>query len=250
MKRIYSIILLILGLTVNLHAQDSLLVQANRNYAAGRYEQAVKQYLEILNSKIESAEVYYNLGNAWYKSGQYTRAIINYERARLLAPRDEDIRFNLELANQHVVDAIDPLPQVFFIRWWNKLANQHTADGWARISLSSFILALILAGFFFFSKSSGIKRLAFWLGIPGIVISVFSYNFAARQEKLLTGHRFAIITQPSVTVKSSPSEGGTDLFLIHEGLKIEIRDSLGSWKEIRLADGNQGWLPENSLEKI
>ncbi|WP_163712318.1 tetratricopeptide repeat protein [Mangrovibacterium lignilyticum] len=249
MKKFIQIIFL-LTLSLSVFAQDALLDKANQHYIAGEYDQAIETYTEILNSNKESAEVYYNLGNSYYKSGQFTRAILNYERAKLLAPSDEDIQFNLDLANQHVVDAIDPLPQVFFIRWWNGVTNQLSVDQWAKVSVVSFILFLILAGLFFFTRSSLVKRLSFWAGILIIVISIFSFNFAARHKKRMTEHNFAIITQPSVTVKSSPSEGGTDLFLIHEGLKVEIKDSLGSWMQIRLSDGNQGWLLSNSIERI
>ena len=108
----------------------------------------------------------------------------------------------------------------------------------------------VFFGLFFFTRSGMIKRLSFWTGILMIVISIFSFNFAARHKERISEHNFAIITQPSVTVKSSPSDSGTDLFLIHEGLKVEIRDNLGGWMEIRLSDGNQGWLPANSVERI
>lgn len=249
MKTLIATILILLT-TFSAYSQDSLLIRANQQYAEGKYEQAIDLYQQILKSNMESAEVYYNLGNAFYKTGQYTLSIINYERAKLLAPNDDDIDFNLEIANQHVVDAITPLPKVFFIRWWHNLINKFSADGWAKISLFSFVLTLILAGFFFFTTSGSIKRSSFWTGIFVLAISILSYNFAARQEKRMTEHRFAIITQSSVTVKSSPSEGGTNLFLIHEGLKVEILDQLGTWNNIRLADGNQGWLPDNSMEKI
>lgn len=250
MKRLYLQTIFFLLITLPAYSQDSLLVKANQQYADGKYEQAIDLYQQILKSNMESAEVYYNLGNAFYKTGQYTRSIINYERAKLLAPNDDDIEFNLEIANQHVVDAIVPLPKIFFIRWWHNLVNKFSADGWAKISMFTFILTLILAGFFFFTASSQLKRTSFWVGIFILAISICSYNFAARQEKRMTEHRFAIITQPSVTVKSSPSEGGTNLFLIHEGLKVEILDNLGTWNNIRLADGNQGWLPDSSMEKI
>ncbi len=249
MKKLVSILYFLLTAFATF-ADEATLSQANQQYADGKYEEAIKLYEQILQGNMESAEVYYNLGNACYKTGKFTRAIINYERAKLLAPNDDDIRFNLEIANQHVVDAIEPLPKVFFIRWWNNLSNQFSADGWAKINVITFILTLILAGFFFFSTVSGIKRASFWTGIAMLAISIFSFNFAARQEKRMTEHRFAIITQASVTVKSSPSEGGTNLFLIHEGLKVEILDNLGTWNQIRLADGNQGWLPGSSMEKI
>ncbi|MCW0482243.1 tetratricopeptide repeat protein [Gaoshiqia sediminis] len=249
MKAIISTIF-ILFLALTTFAQNQLLEKANQHYTAGEYEEAIKTYLEILNGNVESAELYYNLGNAYFKTNQFTQSIINYERAALLAPNDEDIRFNLELANQHVIDAIEPLPQVFFVRWFHNIVNKLSADGWAKLSVAAFIVALLLAGIFFFSQVTAIKRISFWAGILIVAISIFSFNFAARQKKRITEHNFAIITQPSVTVKSSPSESGTDLFLIHEGLKVKIKDSLGSWIEIRLADGNQGWLPANSLEKI
>lgn len=242
--------ILILLIAVSAYSQDSLLVRANQLYAEEKYDQAIDLYQQILKNNQESAEVYYNLGNSYYKKGLYTRSIINYERAKLLAPNDDDIDFNLDIANQHVVDAITPLPKIFFIRWWHNLINKFSVDGWAKISVFTFILTLILAGIFFFTASSGIKRSAFWSGILVLAISVLSFNFAGRQEKKITDHRFAIITQPSITVKSSPSEGGTNLFLIHEGLKVEILDQLGAWKNIRLADGNQGWLPDSSMEKI
>lgn len=248
--KIFVHTIFILFLSLGTIAQDSLLEKAHQHYSAEEYTEAIVVYQNIINNNHESAELYYNLGNAYYKTGQATQAIINYERAQLLAPGDEDIKFNLELANQHIVDAIDPLPQVFFIRWWHRLANQLTADGWAKLSIFTFIISLIMAGIFFFSRATNIKRLSFWVGIFIVVISIFSFNFAARQKSQLTSHRFAIITQPSVTVKSSPAESGTDLFLIHEGLKVEIKDSLDSWREIRLADGNQGWLPETSIERI
>ncbi|WP_423127325.1 tetratricopeptide repeat protein [Gaoshiqia sp. Z1-71] len=249
MKAIIHIIFFLV-ISSGIFAQETVLEKANQHYMAGEYAEAVEAYREILNSNLESAEVYYNLGNAYYKSGQYTKSILHYERAKLLAPNDEDIQFNLELANQHVIDAIEPLPQVFFIRWWNDITNKFSTDGWAKISVISFLITLVLAGFFFFSQIPAVKRISFWIGILILVISILSFNFAARQKKRMTEHKFAIITQSSITVKSSPSESGTDLFLIHEGLKVEIKDSIGSWREIRLANGNQGWLPESSLEKI
>lgn len=249
MKKFIQTILL-LSICLGLKAQSPLLEQANQHYVAGKYEQAIESYNQILNNNQESAEVYYNLGNAYYKTNQFTLAILNYERAKLLAPNDEDIQFNLEMANQHVVDAINPLPQVFFIRWWNNLTNKLSVDGWARTSVVSFILFLVLAGLFFFTPNGLIKRLSFWCGLLVIVISIFSFNFAARHKKRITEHNFAIITQTSVTVKSSPADNGTDLFMIHEGLKVEIKDNLGQWLQIRLSDGNQGWLPSDSLERI
>ena len=249
MKKLFSVIIF-LGFCCIATAQDSLLVTANRHYADGEFSQAIALYQEVLNSQKVSAEVYYNLGNSQYKSGKYTQAIINYERALLLAPDDDDIRFNLSLANRHIQDAISPLPRMFLVRWWENISNNFSVDEWGKISVISFILVLLLTAIFIFNRSSAIKKLTFWIGILMILATVISYNVAAQQENRLTNQRNAIVTQPSITVKSSPSEGGTDLFLIHEGLKVQIKNQLGSWIEIRLADGNQGWLPDSSVEKI
>ncbi len=249
MKTIF-LILLALFISVGSFAQNALMDKANQHYTSEEYKLAVESYEELLKTDVESAELYYNLGNSYYKTGQVTKAIINYERAKLLAPGDEDIQFNLELANQHVVDAIEPLPQVFFIRWWKNITNLTSVDNWAKISVVSFVLFLILAGIFAFTRTASVKRFTFWIGILILLVSIFSFNFAASQKKQLTQHEYAIIIQPSITVKSSPSETGTDIFVIHEGLKVQVKDSLGNWREIRLADGNQGWLPASSIEQI
>ena len=249
MKKLFSVIIFI-GLSCIANAQDSLLVKANKHYADGEFDKAIALYEEVLNSQMVSAEVYYNLGNSQYKSSNYTRAIINYERALLLAPDDDDVRFNLSLANRHIQDAISPLPRMFLVRWWENISNNFSVDEWGKISIVSFILALLLTAIFIFSRSSVIKKISFWTEILLLATTIISYNIAAQQENRLTNQRHAIVTQPSVTVKSSPSEGGTNLFLIHEGLKVQIKDQLGSWIEIKLADGNQGWLPDSSVEKL
>ena len=251
MKRLIPTLLLFL-LILNVSAQNgkAILQKANEAYTNGKYTEAIQDYKQILSQKMQSAELYYNLGNAYYKTADYTHAIINYERAKLLAPGDNDIQFNLKLANQHVVDAIQPLPQLFLFHWWNELTNLMTVDSWATLSIISFILLLLLAAAFFFTGRAPVKRISFWLGLLMIVISIFSFNFAARQKSRQTRHNYAIVTQPSITVKSSPSGSGTKLFLIHEGLKVQLKDSLGSWKEIQMADGNQGWLPDSAIVRI
>lgn len=224
--------------------------KANNFYTTEEYQQAVSVYEQILHNGEESAKLYFNLGNAYYKTGDVNNAILNYERAKVLAPQDEDIEFNLKIANQFVVTKIEELPQPFFLRWRTSVVNKYPADTWATISVSTFILFLFLLGFFFFSRSVAIKRLGFWIGIVAIVFSGFTFSLAAQQKKKINTRDHAIVFCPRVTVKSSPSETGTDLFLIYEGLKIQVTDSLSNWKEIKLADGNQGWLPDSCIVKI
>ena len=249
MKRIINTILAIL-FTVAVFAQADLIQKANEHYTKEEFQKAIDGYNQILIAGIESPEVYFNLGNAYYKTKQYTLSILNYERAKLLAPDDEDIEFNLQVANQKVVDSIQELPGIFIVRWWNAIVNSQTTDTWASISIFSFVVFLTMLGFYFFAKTSEVKRITFWSGCFLIMLTIFSWSFAAKQKSRLVNHSFAIVMQPTVTVKSSPSENGTKLFVIHEGLKVRITDKLGDWVEIRLADGNKGWLLTESIERI
>lgn len=249
MKR-FIITILTLFFVTGAFAQADLLQKANEHYTKDEFKEAIDVYNQIVMSNVESPELYFNLGNAYYKTGQYTLSILNYERAKLLAPDDEDIDFNLQVVNQKVVDSIQELPGLFIIRWWDSLVNSQSTDQWATFSIVSFLLFLVMAGFYFFARSGDIKRVTFWSGCFLIVFSVFTWSFAARQKSRMVNHTFAIVMQPSVTVKSSPSEKGTNLFVIHEGLKVKITDKIGDWVEIRLADGNKGWLLIESVERI
>lgn len=252
MKKIIVFILLIIP--GYLFAQESnyteLWEKANAFYSTEEYQKAISNYQQILNSGEESAKLYFNLGNAYYKSGDINNAILNYERAKLLAPNDSDIQFNLRIANQFVVTNIDELPKPFFLRWRTSVINKYKADTWSAISITSFIIFLLLLGLVIFSRRVGIKRASFWVGVVVILFSGFTYSFAAQQRKKITDRKGAIVFCPRVTVKSAPSETGTDLFLIYEGLKVQITDSLNTWKEIKLADGNEGWLPDSCIVKI
>jgi tetratricopeptide (TPR) repeat protein len=249
----YSFFLLGLFAFLHVSAQDSTQVlweKANAWYTTEEYQQAILAYEQILNSGQESARLYFNLGNAYYKAGDINNAILNYERAKLLAPQDPDIAFNLSLANQFVVTEIEALPQPFFVRWRNRILNLYPADTWAGISIGSFIFFLGLLGLFIFSRSSSLKRFSFWFGILAIVISGFTFSFAARQKEKINQRKHAIVFCPRVTVKSAPAQTSTDLFLLYEGVKVEISDSLNTWKEIKLTDGNVGWLPDSCIVRI
>lgn len=251
MKRyILFILLLIPGFLFAQEDNTQLWEKANAYYTTEEYQQAISAYEQILSSGEESAKLYFNLGNAYYKTGDVNNAILNYERAKLLAPQDKDIQFNLQIANQFVVTKIDPLPQPFFLRWRTRVVNKYPTDTWATISIAAFVVFLLLLGLFFFSRVAAVKRLSFWLGILVVVFSGFTYSFAAKQKTRIVNRDSAVVFCPRVTVKSAPRESATDLFLIYEGLKVQITDSLDSWKEIKLADGNEGWLPDSCIVEI
>ncbi len=224
--------------------------KANAFYTTEEYQQAIVIYEQILASGEESAKLYFNLGNAYYKTNNINKAILNYERAKLLAPHNEDIDFNLQIANQFVVTTTEDLPQPFFLRWRTSVINSYPADTWSYISISAFLLFLVLLGLYIFSQRVALRKISFWLGVLLIIFSGFTFSFASKQKQNIEERKSAIVFCPRVTVKSSPVETGTDLFLIYEGLKIDIVDSLNNWKEIKLSDGNQGWLPDSCIVRI
>lgn len=250
MRRIL-IILITLMISISLHANvaDSL-ASGNEAYQAEKYEQAIKAYQSIIDQNMESVEVYFNLGNAYYKSGDLANAILFYERAKLLAPNDEDIQFNLDLANKFVVDKIDSLPQPFFVKWMNNLSSLLHANQWGYTSIVLFVLALILGAVYFISGKPSLKKITFSLGIIILLLSFASFGFGFKEKTKIENRNTAIVFAPTVTVKASPDDSGTALFVIHEGLKIEIIEELGNWIEIRIADGNTGWVKKEIVKQI
>lgn len=247
-------LLLILGIFVinNSYANNnSVFDKGNQLYGEGEFEKALEEYKKIIDSGHESAELYYNMGNACYKSLQYTWAILFYEKALRLAPKDEDIKANLELVRKyHVTDDIEIIPEVFINKWFRSFRKSFSADTWAYASVVAFILFLVLAGLYLFSAKRGLKKMGFGLGIVFFLISVFAFNYTQKSRKELLSHNEAIIFTPSVIIKSSPDQNGKELFTLHEGTKVSIKDESNNYFEIRIADGNVGWLLKTDVKKI
>lgn len=224
--------------------------EANLLYLDKKYEEAVSIYEQIIESGYHSAELYYNLGNAYYRSGKIPSAILNYERAALLDPGNEDILFNLDIANMFIRDRIEALPVFFLNRWWKEARNIFSEDGWAVLSIVTFILSLGMAGIFLVSSSVAIKKLLFIMSLAAFMFSLLSFSLGMGQRNYRKNYNAAIVFSPVVTVKSSPDINSTDLFIIHEGTKVRIGESIGEWHSVRLPDGNKGWLHDDAVEKI
>ena len=225
-------------------------VEADSAYARGEYQQAIKDY-EALLKQGASADLYYNLGNAYYRTENITRAVLNYERALLLSPGDRDIRFNLQIAQSKTIDKIVPESEMFFFTWYKSLVNLMSVDGWARTSLVSLTLVIILLLVYLFSDRIWLRKIGFFGGVILLLLFVLSNIFAWQQKQNLLFRKGAIVIAPSVTVKSTPANNGTDLFILHEGTKVMITDgSMKGWKEIRVADGKEGWIESKQLEEI
>ena len=249
---IYKTLLLglLLGWFLPLCAQESTLKEAEEAYAKEDYTQAIELYESVLKSYGESAMVYYNLGNAYYKAGKVAPAILNYERALLLNPGDSDTRFNLQVARQKTVDKIEPIGEFFLTRWIGTVEDVYSADGWAKWGVASFVLFIGCLVLFFFSKWIRLKKIGFFAGICFLLISLVANLFADSQQDKLLHRADAIVFASTVTVKSSPDASGTDLFILHEGTKVTIKSTLGAWSEIQLEDGNVGWMPSKEIQQI
>ena len=224
--------------------------EADSAYVHGEFQKAIDSY-EALLKKGVSADLYYNLGNAYYRTENITRAVLNYERALLLSPSNPDIRFNLQMARSKTIDKIVPEQEMFFITWYRSLVNMASVDGWAMIALVCLGLAIVLALAYLFSIHIWLRKVGFFGAFLMIIVFVFSNIFAYQQKSQLVNRTGAIITESAVTVKSTPAKNGIELFILHEGTKVTIIDnSMKEWKEIRLADGKEGWVETRQMEAI
>ena len=230
--------------------EDVTKAEGDSAYIKEDYAAAIQIYEALLKNG-EASEVYYNLGNSYYKIGEIAKAVLNYERALLLQPGNSDIRANLEVARAKTIDKVEPTPEVFFISWTKSLINCMSVDAWATWGIVSFILLIIAFYFFIFSKQIMLKKIGFISGIILLIVTVCSNLFASQQKEHLVNRSEAIVMNPSVTVRSTPSESGTSLFILHEGRKVSVKDnSMKEWKEIRLEDGKVGWVPASAIEVI
>ena len=227
------------------------LAEADSAYIQGDYLTAISIYEWIIDNQGVNATLYMNLGNCWLKRDEIAKAILYYERAYLIDPSDPDVRFNLELARTKTVDKVSPVNQLFIVVWFKKLLSLLDVNEWAILTVLLFAVTILLVGVLLFSKKSGIRKLSFSFSVFFLLLSILSFIFATTQMGNIRDRNTAIIMSPSVTVKSTPSSAGTDLFIIHEGRKVQILDSsMKEWVEIRLEDGNTGWIPVNVMEII
>ena len=223
---------------------------ADAEYQKGNYQQAIIDYKELIETT-KSPELYYNLGNAYYRCGNITQAIIAYERAQKLSPGDRDIRFNLQFVQSKTIDKITPTEQMFFVTWYQALVNLTSVDGWAKTAICSMIMALVLMLLYLFCPKDIVKRVGFYGAICLFALLVVSNVFAYQQKKILQSRNSAIVTAPSVTVKNSPADSGTDVFVIHEGTHVDITDkTIKNWCAIKIADGREGWMRTSHIEEI
>lgn len=229
---------------------DTLMQSANQLYQDKLYEEAIEKYGEILEQGFASTSLYYNLGNAYFRSGQLGFSILNYERGLKLDPDNSDLLYNLKIVKARTVDRIKEVPQIFIIEWWVSFITLFTAFAWQIVLIVFYLILIVSITLFFITKSGKVQRYTLYSAVVGLIgVVLFSIILFANIRRE-TSKDFAIITKNTVAAKQSPDESSNDLFVIHEGLKVAIVNEFGEWVEIELFDGNVGWLPKSTLESI
>jgi len=222
----------------------------NKLYENGDYQNAIKEYELIVSQDKESPELFYNLGCAWYKEGRLPHAILNFEKAHKLAPNDKDISFNLELASEQTGDDIKPLPELFLATWWRYFYRLFGIDTWAILAIISMIIGISLLTMFKIANKAKTRKTGLWLGVTMLFVSLLIFSLASQHYRYLNNQNMGIVFTPTLTVKSAPDESGTDLFVIHEGTKVQIIEEVEEWVEIKLQNGEIGWINRSEIQLI
>lgn len=223
---------------------------ANAAYLKKNYEKAIRLYELITADNQQSPELYFNLGNAYYQNGDIAAAILNYERAKRLDPGDEDIQVNLKLANQKTEDKIEPAPEMFLTELQNKLVQLMNERTWSILCIISLSIGLLLIAVFIAAKTNALKKAGFYGGVAFIGLTLVTFFIARVSYSSARRHQEAIITTAAVTVLGSPSESSTKLFILHKGSKVLITEESSDWIEVRIANGNVGWIKKDLVERI
>lgn len=241
--------LLVSGMSVGKSATE-LFHRAEREYQEARYGNAIRLYDSLLHLGYSDVRVYNNLGNAYFKTGNHAKSRLQFERAFLLAPEDQDIRHNLQVVTARLPDRIETVPQFFPVQWWNDIKHNQsiaTLFTWSCLFLSLVCASAIV---YYWFEVLFIRRLLFFAGIFFTLLFCMNVLVLLDKQEDLAAHRMAIVMENSLQVKSTADKTAVDLFVIHEGLKVEIIDSIDPWIKIRLSDGKYGWVHSKTVERI
>lgn len=247
----FTISVLLSLIALSLFANNTILLDsAKKHYEQKAYQKAITNYETIIADGYSSSEVYYNLGNAYFKLNNLGKAILYYEKAKKINPSDEDITYNLSIANQKRVDKIDAIPQLFIKELQVGFINTFSEKTWSVLSIVFMWLAFGLLLLYFFTSQKKIKLIGFWSAMLLFAFTIATYFIAQKSNQLTYKADEAIILVPSITAKGSPADDGTNLFVLHEGTKVQIETESNGWIEIKLANGNKGWVKIETIGKI
>lgn len=250
MKRALLITCLSMLLGISYANPDSLFQAGNSLYQEGNYEMALEKYGEIILMGYESAELYYNMGNAAYRSNSIGYAILYFEKTLKLDPKHEDAANNLEFASRYRVDTFEEVPELFIRTWIRSFFKMLPERTWSILSLTLFIVIISSILIYIFSRKLLLKKLGFFVALISVFLFFLSFTGALRSFRSITKPDSAIILSPSVVVRSSPSESGTELFILHEGTRVQINEGVTGWQNIRVIDGREGWITSDDFGSI
>lgn len=229
---------------------ETLWAAATQEYAAGNYQAAWDNFSQIEQEGYAAKELYYNMGNCAYRLNKIGKAVLYYERALKLNPSDSDVKANLEMARAQSLDKIDSLPEFVFVTWLRGFRNTLSANAWAIISLLFAALFLLLLYMLRFGGMGVGRKIKIILSMVALVAALLSFVFSLSLALHSRRAKEAVVTDSSATVKSAPNSNGNTIFILHEGTKVEILESVAPWYKIEIADGRQGWLKESDVEAI
>lgn len=246
------IMLLIIVSTYNYYSQtiEQLIKEGNKNYQQQNYTAAIESYKKVLSQGFESGTLYYNMGNAFFKEGNLGYAIYNYEKGLKLEPTDEDLTYNLKLANARTVDKITEVPKLFIVAWIEGLVTILSVNGWSIFFVISFWFFLLSIAVYFFAKQIKYQRIAFLGGSISLALVILLAVILFARVNRESSANYGILTQQVYSAKVSPDEKSNDAFVIHEGIKFTLEDEVGIWVKVRLIDGKIGWIEKNAFGKI
>ena len=247
---VFCVLLIICLLQTKAQTPEERYAQAGQLYSSGDYSGAAAVYRKLYDDGYRSEDMLYNAGNAFFKSGDNASAILFYERARLIAPADEDINYNLQIARSRVTDKFETVPELFFVRWFNFLSLLAPTNTWAVTALLLFIASLLFAVIFLTKARASGRLLSFWLSLAALILSALLIALALNNNSLINKNKKAVVTCSIVTGRSEPGESSSELFVIHSGTTVKVENELGDYLEVQLPDGNKGWIKRDCLEKI
>ena len=243
--------ILLITASANLWAlSDTVYQHANSLYQEGAYEAALNEYQKIVQSGYEAADLYYNMGNAAFRSNNIGSSILYYEKALKLDPSHSDAAHNLKFVSRYRVDAFDEVPELFLRTWISAATGALPESTWSLLAILSFSLTLGFILIYLFTKGIGIKKGAFYAALLGMIFFIFTFSSAISQNRRIIEPEQGIILTPTVVVKSTPSETGTELFVLHEGTKVTVSEQVTGWYNIRIIDGREGWIRVKDFEYI
>lgn len=238
-------------ITTVLFAQNkTLFEQGNILYNNGDYDQAVKKYESILDSDAHSAEVYFNLANAHYKLNNIAPSIYYYEKALLLKPNDKEILDNIAFARNMTVDDIETVPEIGLSKFLNQTTNNLTFDSWAKLAVAIMVVFVILIILYYFTSQTSKKRLAFIGSMTTFILALVMLAFAFKSYSLFKEKKPAIVFAQESKVKNEPNLRSEEAFVLHEGTKVNIMDSINNWRKIKISDGKIGWILSEDIKVL